>query len=137
MRILTQHPSYRIFTSSYRSYSAGSLDDAAESCKLVVSNFILFEGVATTFELASCDERYRAPLRETSMEPRTLGDRLDGYKTYLAAIGFAVLGCYRVVDRRWEGGAEMFLVALATASLRHAIARKPAAPSNHFLEDHD
>ena len=71
------------------------------------------------------------------MEPRTIGDRLDGYKTYLAAIGFAVLGAYRVYDARWEGAVEMFLVALATASLRHAIARKPTPVLDHFLEDHD
>ncbi len=71
------------------------------------------------------------------METRTLGERVDGYKTYLAALGFAGLGAYRVADGRWEGAAEMFLVALATASLRHAIARKPVTPPNHFLEDHD
>ena len=71
------------------------------------------------------------------METRTFGDRLDGYKTYLAAIGFASLGLYRVYDGRWEGAVEMFLVALATASLRHAITRKPAVHRGHFLEDHD
>ena len=31
----------------------------------------------------------------------------------------------------------MLLVALATASLRHAIARKPTAERGGFLEDHD
>lgn len=71
------------------------------------------------------------------MEPRTLGERLDGYKTYLAAFGFGLLGCYRIYDGRWEGAAEMGLVALATASLRHAIARKPVPAPRHFLEDHD
>ena len=71
------------------------------------------------------------------METRTFGERLDGYKTYLAALGFALLGTYRLYDGRWEGAAEMILVAMATASLRQAIARKPVIPINHFLEDHD
>ncbi len=71
------------------------------------------------------------------MEVRSFGERLDGYKTYLAAIGFALLGFYKLADGRWEDAAEMILVALATASLRHAIARKPVAKSDHFLEDHD
>ena len=71
------------------------------------------------------------------METRTFGERLDGYKTYLAAIGFAILGLYRLYDHRWEGAAEMLLVGLATASLRHAIARKPMAKGDTFLEDHD
>ena len=71
------------------------------------------------------------------METRTFGDRLDGYKTYLAALGFALLGGYRAFDHRWEGAIEMLLGALATASLRHAIARKPAPERGGFLEDHD
>ena len=71
------------------------------------------------------------------MDTRTFGERLDGYKTYLAAIGFALLGAYRLYDHRWEGAAEMMLVALATASLRHAIARKPRVDPCEFLEDHD
>ena len=71
------------------------------------------------------------------MDTRTFGERLDGYKTYLAALGFALLGAYRFYDGRWEGAAEMMLVCLATASLRHAIARKPTAPRSPFLEDHD
>ena len=71
------------------------------------------------------------------MEPHPLGERLDGFKTYLAAIGFAFLGAYRLYDHRWEGAAEMFLVGLATASLRHAIARKPRPEPARFLEDHD
>ena len=71
------------------------------------------------------------------MEPLTFGERLDGYKTYLAAIGFALLGAYRFYDHRWEGAIEMLLVGLATASLRHAIARKPRSEPAHFLEDHD
>ena len=71
------------------------------------------------------------------MDTRTFGDRLDGYKTYLAALGFAILGGYRLYDGRWEGAVEMMLVCLATASLRHAIARKPVVSSAHFLEDHD
>lgn len=71
------------------------------------------------------------------METRTFGERLDGYKTYLAAVGFTLLGAYRLYDHRWEGAAEMLLVGLATASLRHAIARKPRAEPDHFLEDHD
>ena len=71
------------------------------------------------------------------MDTRTWGDRLDGYKTYLAALGFALLGGYRFYDGRWEGAVEMMLVCLATASLRHAIAHKSTSPRSHFLEDHD
>ena len=71
------------------------------------------------------------------MEPHPLSDRLDGHKTYLAAIGFALLGSYKLYSGRWEDAIELTLVALATASLRHAIARKPIAKSEHFLEDHD
>ena len=71
------------------------------------------------------------------METPTFAERLEGQKTYLAAVGFASLGLYRALDNRWEGAIEMFLVATATASLRHAIGRKPAAPTETFLEDHD
>jgi hypothetical protein len=69
---------------------------------------------------------------------QTFGERLDGHKTYLTAIGFAALAAYKFWGHRWEDGAEMMLVALATASLRHAIARKVIAPQGaNFLEDHD
>ncbi len=69
---------------------------------------------------------------------QTIGERLDGHKTYLAAIGFAVLATYKLWGHRWEDGIETMLVALATASLRYAIAHK-AMPTDgpHFLEDHD
>lgn len=73
----------------------------------------------------------------TIMDIRTFGKRLDGHKTYLAAIGFACLGCYKLSGGRWEDAAEMMMVALATASLRHAITQKPVAKTDHFLEDHD
>ncbi|WP_435016502.1 hypothetical protein TA3x_004068 [Tundrisphaera sp. TA3] len=73
------------------------------------------------------------------MSDLSLGDRLDGYKTYLAALGFLMLAAYKCWTRRWEDGIEMALVAFATASLRHAIARKKVivAREDHFLEDHD
>ncbi len=66
------------------------------------------------------------------------GELLDGYKTYLAAFGFTLLAAYKFWGGRWEDGIEMMLVALVTASLRHAIARKmPATERPAFLEDHD
>ena len=69
---------------------------------------------------------------------QTFGERLDGHKTYLTAIGFALLAAYKVWHGRWEDGIEMTLVALATACLRHAIARKASVPEGlAFLEDHD
>ena len=74
------------------------------------------------------------------MEPQhqTIGDRLEGHKTYLTAIGFALLGGYKLSRGHWEDAIEMILVAFATASLRHAIARKKPAPEeSRFLEDHD
>jgi hypothetical protein len=71
------------------------------------------------------------------MEHPSLGERLDGHKTYLTAIGFGLLGGYKFSTGRWEDGLELLLAALATASLRHAIARKLAAPEPDFLEDHD
>lgn len=71
------------------------------------------------------------------MDTPTFGERLEGHKTYLAAMGFASLGIYRALDSRWEGAIEMFLVATATASLRHAISRKPAVQHGQYLEDHD
>jgi hypothetical protein len=69
---------------------------------------------------------------------QTFGERLDGHKTYLTAIGFAFLAAYKIWGRHWEDGIEMALVATATASLRHAIARKAVQPKESlFLEDHD
>ena len=69
---------------------------------------------------------------------QSFGERLDGHKTYLTAIGFAILAGYKIHRGLWEDGIELVLVALATASLRHAIARKPPVPKGpHFLEDHD
>ena len=49
----------------------------------------------------------------------------------------ALLGGYKLSTGRWEDGIELLLVALATASLRHAISRKLVAPGRSFLEDHD
>jgi hypothetical protein len=71
------------------------------------------------------------------MEHPGLGERLDGHKTYLTAIGFGLLAGYKLSTGRWEDGIELLLVALATASLRHAISRKLVVSGRSFLEDHD
>jgi hypothetical protein len=71
------------------------------------------------------------------MEHPSVGERLDGHKTYLTAVGFGLLGGYKFYTGRWEDGLELLLAGLATASLRHAIARKRDAPRADFLEDHD
>ena len=71
------------------------------------------------------------------MEHPGLGERLDGHKTYLTAIGFGLLGAYKLWSGRREDGLELLLAATATASLRHAISRKLAPPRADFLEDHD
>jgi hypothetical protein len=47
----------------------------------------------------------------------------SGYKTYLAAAGLLGLAVYQVSTSQYEPAVQSFLAALASAGLRHAVAR--------------
>jgi hypothetical protein len=50
---------------------------------------------------------------------------LSGYKTYLAATGLVGLAVYQISQGQFEAGVQSVLGALATAGLRHAVAKLP------------
>jgi hypothetical protein len=49
---------------------------------------------------------------------------LNGYKTYLAAIGLVGLAVYQASTSQYEQAVQSFLAALATVGLRHAVAKQ-------------
>lgn len=54
-------------------------------------------------------------------------DKLSGYKTYIAAVGFAIVAYYY-----WQAGdhvtaGQMAMTALSLIGLRHAISKAPGA----------
>ena len=51
---------------------------------------------------------------------------LNGYKTYLAAIGLVGLAIYQASTAKYEQAVQSFLAALAAAGLRHAVAKQAA-----------
>lgn len=54
-------------------------------------------------------------------------NKLAGYKTYLAAAGFVLVGLSQYTAGDYTGAYQSFAAALAAAGLRHALDR-PAAP---------
>ena len=48
---------------------------------------------------------------------------VDGFKTYLAALGLAGLGLYQISQGDYPAALQSFLAALAAAGLRRAIAK--------------
>ena len=53
----------------------------------------------------------------------TFFDRVDGYKTYIAAIGLTGLAVYQVSLGDFDQAAQTILSALAAFGLRHAVAK--------------
>lgn len=49
---------------------------------------------------------------------------LSGYKTYIAAAGFALLALVQFFDKNYDKAGEYLFLALAAAGLRHAIEKK-------------
>lgn len=54
---------------------------------------------------------------------RRLISAIDGYKTYIAAAGFAGLAVYHLTQGEIDGTIDAAGKALAAAGLRHAIAK--------------
>ena len=52
-------------------------------------------------------------------------DSLNGYKTYVAAIGLGGLAVYQFSQGQIDTGVQSLLAALAAAGLRHAVAKTP------------
>ncbi len=52
---------------------------------------------------------------------------IDGYKVYLAAGGFALLGLYYLSENQYDLAMQNFTAALGAWGLRHAIAKQTDA----------
>jgi hypothetical protein len=52
---------------------------------------------------------------------------IDGYKTYIAAIGLVGLAVYQFSQNQFDAGVQSLLAALAAAGLRHAVGKTPPA----------
>lgn len=48
---------------------------------------------------------------------------LDGYKTYIGAAGFALLGVYHLIQGEGAKATEYFAYALSILGIRHAITK--------------
>jgi hypothetical protein len=48
---------------------------------------------------------------------------IDGYKTYIAAVGLIGLSLYQLTQGLYDQASQSFLAALVAAGLRHAIAK--------------
>jgi hypothetical protein len=53
---------------------------------------------------------------------------VNGYKTYIAAIGLAGLAVYQFSQGQFDSGYQSILGALTAAGLRHAIAKASYCP---------
>jgi len=51
----------------------------------------------------------------------TIMDMFKGYKTYIAALGFACLGLVALMDGDMPKAAEHFMLAMAAFGLRQAV----------------
>lgn len=47
----------------------------------------------------------------------------DGKKTYLAAVGFVLLGFYQLVQGQGEAALQSFSLALSAVGIRHALTK--------------